>query len=377
MLSHSIAYSPDTDTSVFAELPASPGVFCLFAKTPTTEPYVGRTADLRRRMQRLLGPPEPKSKKLNLRDVCKNIAWKPTGSDFETRFAFLNLLREHFPRDYAKRLRLRPSALVRVNWENAYPRAYVTRKFTTSVVSDEGLRRSLYFGPFASRKTADLALKNVLDLFLSRRCTFELHPDPAFPGCVYSEMKMCLAPCYKGCTDERYREEVQRVQAFLETHGASLKTEVETARDTASAGLDFETAATLHNKSEKVKEAVRGIDEIIRRIDRLDVVIMQRAAQTANLSLFRFTANRLVGPCELPVKVTTKETIAEQKQRLLDAIASLTTDSTSDARTTSEHISLLKRWYYSSRRTGEIFFPHDDGSWPMQKMINAVARIAG
>src|SRR5579871_2431284 len=162
MLSHTIPFSPDTDGAVFTQLPASPGVFCLFAKTPGTDPYVGRTADLRRRLQRLLSPPDQHSKKLNLRDVCGSITWNATGSDFETRFAFLNLLRDHFPQDYAKRLRLRPAALVRVNWENAYPRAYVTRKFVASVADSEGPRRSVYFGPFASRKAADLALKNVL-----------------------------------------------------------------------------------------------------------------------------------------------------------------------------------------------------------------------
>jgi excinuclease ABC subunit C len=171
-------------------------------------------------------------------------------------------------------------------------------------------------------------------------------------------------------------EEVQRVQRFLETRGMSLKTEVETARDAASIDLKFEEAAALHNRSEKVKEAVRGFDEIIRRIDKLDAVILQRSAQAGHLAVFRFSAGQLLGPCELPVKVAEKETIAEQKQRLLDSIASLNSDSAADAHTTTEHLSILKRWYYSSRRVGEIFFPHDDGSWPMQKMINAVVRIA-
>ena len=46
-----------------------------------------------------------------------------------------------------------------------------------------------------------------------RRCVEDLNPDPAFPGCVYSEMKMCLAPCFRGCTDDEYRAEVVRVFA--------------------------------------------------------------------------------------------------------------------------------------------------------------------
>ena len=76
-----------------------------------------------------------------------------------------------------------------------------------------------------------------------RRCTFDLNPDPAFPGCIYSEMKMCLAPCFKGCTDEEYAAEVGRVQQYLESGGQSLVREIERQRDEASANLDFEGAA--------------------------------------------------------------------------------------------------------------------------------------
>ena len=60
-----------------------------------------------------------------------------------------------------------------------------------------------------------------------RRCVDDLHPDPAFPGCIYSEMKMCLAPCFKGCTDEEYAAEVARVQDFFENAGQSLGREIE------------------------------------------------------------------------------------------------------------------------------------------------------
>ena len=93
---------------------------------------------------------------------------------------------------------------------------------------------------------AEKFANDALDLFKMRRCTDDLNPDPAFPGCIYSEMKMCLAPCFKGCTDEQYAAEVERVQQFLESGGQSLVREMERLRDEASANLDFEAAAALH-----------------------------------------------------------------------------------------------------------------------------------
>ena len=90
------------------------------------------------------------------------------------------------------------------------------------------------YGPFPSRAAAERYAEEALKLFLLRRCTFDLSPDPSFPGCVYSEMKMCLAPCYKGCTDERYAEEAAAVESFLATRGESRLVTLRTQRDQAS-----------------------------------------------------------------------------------------------------------------------------------------------
>ena len=58
-------------------------------------------------------------------------------------------------------------------------------------------------------------------------------------------MKMCLAPCYKGCTDERYAEEAAAVENFLATRGESRLVALRAQRDQASADLAFESAAAL------------------------------------------------------------------------------------------------------------------------------------
>ena len=101
-----------------------------------------------------------------------------------------------------------------------------------------------------------------------RRCTFDLNPDPSFPGCVYSEMKMCLAPCFKGCTDEAYAAEVARVQAYFDSAGQSMLGELEAERESLSAALDFEAAAVQHAKAAKIKGILSACDDIYGRLDR-------------------------------------------------------------------------------------------------------------
>ncbi len=207
MLAHSIPFSADHSPDFFLQFPAAPAVFLLRGADPSTEPYAAKTANLRKRLMRLLAPPESQSKRLNLRERVARIDYSLTGSDFESGVLLYNVLRQAFPKTYQKRLRLRAAPLIRLNLDNAYPRAYVTTRIGRLT------GRSRYYGPFRSRAVTEKFLNDSLDLFKMRRCTFELNPDPAFPGCVYSEMKMCLAPCFKGCTDEAYAAEVARVQA--------------------------------------------------------------------------------------------------------------------------------------------------------------------
>jgi hypothetical protein len=50
----------------------------------------------------------------------------------------------------------------------------------------------------------------------------------------------------------------------------------------------------------------------------------------------------------------------------------------SDLAVLSDHLSLLRRWYYrpEKQRNGEVFFSNDDGTWPLRKILRAAARIA-
>src|SRR5207253_8227853 len=39
-----------------------------------------------------------------------------------------------------------------------------------------------------------------------------------------------------------------------------------------------------------------------------------------------------------------------------------------------EHLAILKRWYYRSHRTGEIFFGGDKGAWPLRRIVRGIGR---
>ena len=392
MLARALPFSPDQDESFFQEIPATAAVFILRGQG---EPYVSKTANLRRRLQRLLGTPAEQSKRLNLRDRVQEIEFTPAGSDFESQFLLYRVLRETFPETYAARLRLRPAPLVKLHLENEYPRASVTTRLgrlsggtpgakarshagsltarLEAVPFQSSCTTNLYYGPFSSRAAAEKFASDALDFFKMRRCVEDLHPDPSFPGCVYSEMKMCLAPCFKGCTDDEYHAEVARVQAFFETRGESLTRELGEQRDRASTELAFEEAAAMHAKLDKLKSLLSQLPEVVRRIDELKALMIQPSAGPGCVSLFLFRDCALHGPVNFNVESRAESRSMEA--RLEEALAQVPVVEIRSTAERMEHLAMLKRWYYRSTRVGEIFLADTKGVWPLRRIVRGIGRV--
>lgn len=390
------------DEEFFSALPASPAVFVLRAKASGGEPYVSKTANLRRRLERLLGSAKcaardsakdapkdaPKdanqnaipSRRLNLRERVRAVEFCQVGGDFEAGFALYRLLRAEFPSRYAERLHLRPAPLLQLLRDNAYPRVALSSRIRSLRAGGE------YFGPFASRADAEQYANDSLDFFRLRRCTDELRPDPSFPGCVYSEMKMCLAPCFKGCTDERYAEEAARVDRYLESGGHSLLVEIGRARDEASERLEFEAAAAAHARLEKLKAVQGRLAEIVHRIDRLNGLLLQPSHLAGHIALFRIAGGMLDGPIAFDVSARGLKPEAERaaapsaqsqsmEARIKGLLGSVQARTPGSAQEWMEHLAILKRWYYRTNKVGEIFFEDEHGALPMRRVVRAVGRV--
>src|SRR6267143_4791699 len=305
MLTERLEFVTARDSEALAGVPAAPAVFLLRGDDPQAEPYVSKTANLRRRLHRLLGPPEH-NRRLNLRDRVRWIEFTATGSDFESGFLLYRLLRSTFPKSYSDRLRLRLAPLLKLHMENEYPRASITTRLGRLG------GKSLYYGPFPSRAAAEKFANDSLDFFKMRRCVDDLHPDPSFPGCIYSEMKMCLAPCFKGCSDEQYSVEVSRVQAYFDSGGDSLVREFSAERDAASTNLAFEDAAALHTRLEKLKPILSQLPEVVHRLDRLSAVMVQPCQIADSVVFFRVENGVISGPasfCIQPVQHTKSQSM--------------------------------------------------------------------
>jgi excinuclease ABC subunit C len=378
------------DEKFFSALPALPAVCLVELSDSNAEPLLIRTQDLRRRLQRLLGPADPASKRLNLRGLAFGVRYRAVGSTFEQTLTYYQNAKKLFPQRYRDLLRLRPPAVLKVSLRNAYPRCYVTRHI--SVDSAGAPSGGTYYGPFPSRRAALGFANRALDFFKIRRCQIKIRRDPAFPGCLYSEMKMCLAPCFAGCSKEEYDAEVQRFVKFLESSGDSLRSGLESERERASEDMDYERAAALHKKVEKLDEVLRGRPELARRIQALDAVILQRGADEQVVAAYRMLGGKLGEPFFLPFgEIASQPRSAEHifrnylepdsaGQRVINfegeqAVAPMTAENLPLAKgELGEHMWLVARWFYSNPRAGEIFF-REKNDWPYRRILRACSRL--
>ncbi len=424
-----LAFDPADVRAALDALPQSAAVFALYGAEAHAEPYIGRTPNLRARLERLLQPSPKHPRRLQLAGRVRRIAWRLTGSEFESLLLQFELLQKVYGAKVLDRMHLGAPAFIRYLGSNAYPRITVTHRPSQR-------EADWAYGPFQSRAAAERFADEALKLFLLRRCTEELDPNPAHPGCVYSEMKMCLAPCYQGCTNERYGEEAAAVEQFLRTRGESRLVSLRTQREQASAELAFESAAELHAQVQRV-DAVRAlVPELVRPMSQLRAVVLQGSAEPDEVSVFLYEGGLLRGPTmfsTIGMRIQNEQSGSSSlfaqpmaiepvpegsgvrgqgsgvradnpeadrtpeaqygegdaappklprgllEARMEAALAALAESSLNPSPTLRQgHLALLKRWYYRPevRRSGEIFFPDAEGRWPVKAMLRGVGRVA-
>ncbi len=444
----SVAFSAGSPVELLRGIPALPGVFALYgaagADGVNPQPYLTRAADIRRRIMRLLAPPESTAgggltKRLNLRERVARIEYTVTGSEFESTLVLYSAATTVFGADEARRrLKLRTPFFLRFTAENAYPRVYATNR-----LSRRGLATT--YGPFPSRAAAERYCDAVLDLFKLRRCWEELAPAPEHPGCIYGEMNKCLAPCnqaWKPEGAEAYSAEAAAVRRFFDTHGESMVVAIGLEREEASAAMQFERAAELHAQWVKVRAVQALADELVQPLPKLRAAIVQRAVKQGagagvpgpeagvptpaempaeavqgalQAAVFLVEAGCVAGPEMLstlgvravreqtsvgsslfaqplmlapvplpeegqpgaPVAVAAESPEARAAGVLVALEGTIRGGGGADMATLSDHLSLLRRWYYrpEKQRAGEVFFPDANGLWPVRRILNGAARV--
>jgi excinuclease ABC subunit C len=337
------------------DLPNRQAVFLLWPREG--KPYLARTNVLRKRLKRTLG---------NLKGTVERVEYQFTGSRLAAQFLVLELARKYLGSGYRNDIRLRLPPYVKLILSNQFPRTQLTTHL--------GRARAVYFGPFRNRSTAARFESDFLDLFQLRRCQEDLEPRPDHPGCIYGEMGKCLRPCQQAVGVDEYRGEAARVAEFLKTGGKSLTGLAESARERLSADMDFEGAALMHQRLQRV-DAVLGLrDEMARDVEKLNAIAVVPSGDPDAVELGWLREGSWQGFSRIEFN-NADGTSVSLDARLRELALNVPSNAAAGVER-MEQLATVARWFYSSWCDGELLLVDDWAKIPYRKLVNAVSRIA-
>lgn len=349
-----------------AAMPRSAGIYAL--ETPGRPPHLSWSANLRARFNRLLVASTGMRERLltRVQDNLASVQYWPTASKLESALLMYALVKRHYPNEYLVKLRLRMPWFVSLASDNAFPRLVVTNRVPP--------KAEPLLGPFLTRDLAQTYEQGVLGLFQIRRCFETLVPTPEHPGCIYGEMNQCLRPCQTAVTAEEYATEVVRVSDFLLTNGKSMAGALLVARDRAAEATEFEEAAYLHKRLERVKEAANGRDPVIGDISQFSGVALTRGLEAREFRLWPMLAGYWQEPLTLDFATDQSRSTSldgELRQTLSSAVMAPRREGNR-----LEELALFSRWYYSSWRDGQWFPFRTVSDLNYRKLVREISSMA-
>jgi excinuclease ABC subunit C len=353
-----------------AALPGRSGVYLLAGVTRPPAPahvHLGWSANLPRRLSRLFLSPNAAadSRVGRVREQLARIECWASGSKLETGLLMYELAKLHFPDEYLKRLRLRMPWFVGLTRSDPFPRIVVTNRISRNEVE--------FFGPFPSRDSAQFYEQELAGLFQVRRCVERLAPSPSHPGCMYGEINQCLRPCQCAVTAEEYASEVARVADFLSTNGRSTLNILSAARDRACEETDFEQAAHIHKRVEKVNAAAAARDEVIREVQYFNGVALTPAVQPGQFRLWPMLGGHWQEPITLNFaadQARTKSLDQELREQISESLTNVNTEGKR-----IEELAIFSRWYFSSWRDGHWYGFRTLADLNYRRLVRQVSRM--
>ena len=234
-----------------------PGVYRMLAADGEIV-YVGKSKRVRTRLLSYFRCAFPEEKGARIVREAERIEWEYTPSEFAALLEELRLIKRFRPRlNVAMKRDARHFAFIKLTRGPA-PKLLVVR----GAGADDA---QIYYGPFHGAQRVGEAVRELNDALGLRDCRLDqpMHfadqPElfqlfPRTPGCIRHEIRKCLGPCVGGCTAREYEERVRLVRAFLDGADDGPMTALRAEMSAASDALDFERAAMLRDKLQRLED---------------------------------------------------------------------------------------------------------------------------
>lgn len=244
--------SPALRAHVRARAEDRPGVYRMYGDEGRLL-YVGKSVRVRTRVLSYFNAPKGE-KAAELIRAARRVDWDYVPNEFEALVREMKLIQRHLPKYNVQHKRKRAFAFVKVTREAA------PRVIPVGRVADDD---ALYFGPFPRVRRVAETVRELAYVLQLRDCPattpifFDDQLDIFRPGraprCLRGDLGTCLAPCCGRPTAAAYDERVRLAVRYLEGRGRGVLDVLADQMDEAARRLDFEHAATLRDRSDRLR----------------------------------------------------------------------------------------------------------------------------
>lgn len=270
-------------------LPALPGVY-QFKDDKGKIIYIGKAKNLRNRVRSYFHSNVDSPKTLALVKKVNDFQLIITDSEVEALVLENNLIKEFKPRYNINLKDDKSFPYIRVTNE-PYPQIYSTRE----IINDG----SKYFGPFTDVKNMRTSLRMINQIFKIRSCKYlindEVIEQKKIKVCLDYHIKKCDGPCEGLISQEEYGVMVKRVIKLLKGKTEDLISEMSDEMNEASARLEFEKAAEIRDKIDRLKIYSSRQKIVSTDFDDKDVVSAAVEGKDVACTIFNIRAGKLVG----------------------------------------------------------------------------------
>ncbi len=224
--------------------PSEPGVYLMKDQAGRVI-YVGKAKNLRSRASSYFlkaAQQEPRTAAW-VNEIC-DIDFLSCDSEVDALLAESRLIKDVQPKHNKEQKDDKSFPYLMITTGEDFPRIELTRQ-----PKSKGVK---LYGPFASAGALRGAIQVLQRIFKFRTCSLDIDSDDPrwkwFRPCLLASIRQCTAPCNLRITKAEYRQDIKRLQTFLEGGKKRLMRQMEKEMKAAAAERLYEQAGRLRDE---------------------------------------------------------------------------------------------------------------------------------
>lgn len=267
------------------DVPTNPGVYLMLDGQGEII-YVGKAKNLKNRLRSyFFNLSNRTAKVMAMLEHVADFRYIICASEVDALLTENNLIKKHTPRYNILLKDDKAYPFLRIDMKQPYPKIEVVRR-----LKNDGAK---YFGPYMQ----SINIRDITDLIHTAFCVRDCNRDMAKPTrpCLNKHLGRCLAPCSGEVSEERYRQEMQKVIDFLRGNDREVERVLNEKMRRFADEENFEVALNYRNKLKVLNKIVQKQVSALPKDFNLDIFAFETNGVISAINMLVVRAGKLVG----------------------------------------------------------------------------------